>query len=172
MLHRGQLWCAVCLLLTWLGGSFWFLWQQSQPLYGPFDPEGLLNQLPPRLPSTFAAEQARPSEQRLIAVLAPDCYCSRAARRHLAELAERTGLTIEERTPAQMSQSGLALPATPALLWWRDDQLWYAGPLASGMACSSAGDLLLPLLLGQQVLPGPWFNSETLACRCPSRSPA
>ena len=133
----------------------------EQQRYGVFDPEGQLAQLQmlpykPEIPGTL-----------LIAVIDPDCGCARAARAHLAQLQQQQpNLQLRELTPAQWRQLGPALPATPAVLWYQQQQLRYAGPLAQGPLCSSNGDLLIPLLQGTQRLAGVWLNSETVACRC------
>ncbi len=131
----------------------------EQQRYGVFDPSGRLQQLQPRT--------ALPAANLLIAVIDPHCSCARAARAHLQQLLlQQPGLQLQELTPAQWRQYGPPLPATPAVLWYQQQHLRYAGPLAQGPLCSSNADLLLPLLQGRQHLAGVWLNSETVACRC------
>lgn len=175
------------LVLLWCVSTLGWLWQQQQAYYGVFDPDRQLSKLPAQLPASLTkmlnAQQSpryagtsavanmtdrlpAGEADQLVVVLAADCYCTSAARRHLAELQQHSQRTIIEITPHQLLQAGLQVPATPALLWWRDQQLWYAGPLAAGAVCGTAGDLLLPLLTGQQQIAGSWRNSDTQTCRC------
>ncbi|WP_157836226.1 DUF6436 domain-containing protein [Rheinheimera texasensis] len=151
--------------LLGLGLACWALISLSvlavfeQQRYGVFDPTGRLQQLQPRA--------AMPAGNLLVAVIDPHCSCARAARAHLQQLKQQNpGLVLQELTPAQWRQYGTALPATPAVLWYQQQQLRYAGPLAQGPLCASSSDLLLPLLQGKQQLAGVWLNSETVACRC------
>lgn len=131
----------------------------EQQRYGVFDPSGRLQQLQPRT--------ALPAANLLVAVIDPACGCARAARAHLQQLLlQQPGLKLQEMTPAQWRAYGPPLPATPAVLWYQQQHLRYAGPLAQGPLCSSNADLLLPLLQGRQRLAGVWLNSETVACRC------
>jgi hypothetical protein len=181
---KTPLW-AWLLLLLWCAATFGWLWQQQKDYYGVFDPQRQLSMLPSQLPAALNRSLAAQSvlfstvtpavatetlsggaAEQLIVVLAADCYCTGAARRHLSELQQRSRRRIAEITPQQLALAGIQVPATPALLWWRDQQLWYAGPLATGAVCGTAGDLLLPLLTGQQQLAGSWRNSDTQACRC------
>lgn len=159
-------WWAWGLLLGWLLAALAFLWQQNQPYYGTFDPHQQLAALPTQLPAEIAEKLPPQQGEQLLAVLDDRCYCSLNARRHLSELSQQSGKHIEAWTVAQLQQVGLRLPATPALLWWRQGKLWYVGPLAGGAVCSSNNDLLLPLLRGTQHLPDSWRNGETAACRC------
>ncbi len=117
-----------------------------------------------------AAGSSEATADELWLVTAPDCYCASAARRHLNSLQQALPqLRVRQLSTTQWQQlGGTALPATPAVLWYRQQQLQYAGPLAQGPWCGDAGDLLLPLLKGEQQLAGVWLNSETAACRCPA----
>lgn len=147
------------LLLSWALASLGLLAWFEQQHYGVFDPVGQLQQLSPV--STLQGASV------LVAVIDPDCYCARAARAHLQQLKrQQPSLQLQELTPAQWRAYGPALPATPAVLWYQQQQLRYAGPLAQGPICSNDNDLLLPLLQGRQWLAGVWLNSETVACRC------
>lgn len=161
-------WAAWALLGGWLLAALALLWQQSQPYYGVFDPDHQLLQLPAQRPVLLASQFAATPDEQLLAVLDEQCYCSLGARRHLAELSRQSQRQIPIWSVAQLQAAGLQLPATPALLWWRQGRLWYVGPLSGGIACSSNDDLLLPLLTGQQQLADTWLNSETTACRCPA----
>ena len=146
---------------SWALLSLLLLARFEQQRYGVFDPAGELAQLQlhPYTPDSGAA--------MLIAVIDPACGCARAARAHLQQLLlQQPGLKLQEMTPAQWRQYGPPLPATPAVLWYQQQHLRYAGPLAQGPLCSSNADLLLPLLQGRQRLAGVWLNSETVACRC------
>ncbi|MFN6263248.1 MAG: DUF6436 domain-containing protein [Chromatiaceae bacterium] len=151
------------LLLGWAVASLGILAWFEQQHFGVFDPAGQLQQLD--------AGRRLPAGNVLIAVIDPDCYCARAARAHLQQLKrQQPSLQLQELTPAQWRAQGPALPATPLVLWYQQQQLRYAGPLAQGPICSSDNDLLLPLLQGRQRLAGVWLNSETVACRCPSQA--
>ncbi|WP_348731368.1 DUF6436 domain-containing protein [Rheinheimera texasensis] len=161
MLNIKQKWLFGLGVVAWALLSLLLLARFEQQRYGVFDPGGQLTQLQlrPYTPDAGAA--------MLIAVIDPACGCARAARAHLQQLQQQQpGLQLQEMTPAQWREYGPALPATPAVLWYQQHQLRYAGPLAQGPLCSSNTDLLLPLLQGRQRLAGVWLNSETVACRC------
>lgn len=150
-------------VLCWALLSLAVLAIAEQQRYGVFDPDGHLSQQQ----KAITLPMALPGAQVLIAILDPSCACTRAARAHLATLQQQDPkLHIHEMTPAQWRQYGPELPATPAVLWYQQQQLRYAGPLAQGPVCSNNTDLLLPLLQGKKRLPGVWLNSETVACRC------
>jgi hypothetical protein len=160
LLSNKQKWLFGLGLAAWALLSLLLLARFEQQRYGVFDPAGQLAQLQvrPYTPDSAAV---------LIAVIDPACGCARAARAHLAQLQrQQPALQFRELTPAQWREIGPALPATPAVLWYQQQQLRYAGPLAQGPLCSSDADLLLPLLQGRQRLAGVWLNSETVACRC------
>lgn len=153
------------LIICWISSSFALLWQQNSQYYGVFDPNRQLEQLPQYLPADI---DDTGQKDYLVAVIASDCYCSSGAVRHLDELRQNTKSTIDVFTPQQMAEFGLQIPASPALLWWRNGELWYAGPIASGLACSSSNDLINSFLTGEQRLPAQWLNFETESCRCPN----
>lgn len=159
MLSTKRHWLYGLGLMAWALLSLLLLARFEQQRYGVFDPTGQLQQLQPRA--------ALPAANLLVAVIDPNCSCARAARAHLQQLKQQNpGLVLQEMTPAQWREHGPALPATPAVLWYQQQQLRYAGPLAQGPLCSSNADLLVPLLQGRQRLAGVWLNSETVACRC------
>lgn len=163
MLNIKHQWLLGAGLASWALLSLSVLALFEQQRYGVFDPSGQLAQLQlqPYTPDAGSA--------MLIAVIDPACGCARAARAHLQQLQQQQPeLQLQEMTPAQWRAYGPALPATPAVLWYQQQQLRYAGPLAQGPLCSSNADLLLPLLQGRQRLAGVWLNSETVACRCVS----
>lgn len=163
MLNIKHQWLLGAGLACWALLSLSVLALFEQQRYGVFDPSGQLAQLQLR-PYTPVVGPAM-----LIAVIDPACGCARAARAHLQQLQQQQPeLQLQEMTPAQWREYGPALPATPAVLWYQQQQLRYAGPLAQGPLCSSSADLLLPLLQGRQRLAGVWLNSETVACRCVS----
>lgn len=159
MLNPKRQWLLGLGLASWALVSLSVLAFFEQQQYGVFDPMGQLQQL--QAPTVLSAANM------LIAVIDPACGCARAARSHLQQLQRQLpGLQMQELTPAQWREIGPALPATPAVLWYQQQQLRYAGPLAQGPLCGGDGDLLLPLLQGKQRLAGAWLNSETVACRC------
>lgn len=159
MLSTKRHWLYGLGLIAWALLSLLLLARFEQQHYGVFDPTGQLQKLQPRA--------ALPAANLLVAVIDPNCSCARAARAHLQQLKQQNpGLVLQEMTPAQWREHGPALPATPAVLWYQQQQLRYAGPLAQGPLCSSNADLLVPLLQGRQRLAGVWLNSETVACRC------
>lgn len=161
MLNIKQPWLLGLGVATWALLSLLLLAKFEQQRYGVFDPSGQLAQLQSRPYTPEAGATV------LIAVIDPACGCARAARAHLQQLQQQEpGLQLQEMTPAQWRQHGPALPATPVVLWYQQQQLRYAGPLAQGPLCASSSDLLLPLLQGKQRLAGVWLNSETVACRC------
>lgn len=161
MLSTNRHWLYGLGLMAWALLSLLLLARFEQQRYGIFDPTGQLAQLQLQPYTPEAGTTV------LIAVIDPACGCARAARAHLQQLQQQQpGLQLQEMTPAQWRLHGPALPATPAVLWYQQQQLRYAGPLAQGPLCSSNADLLLPLLQGRQRLAGVWLNSETVACRC------
>lgn len=160
LLNTKRQWLLGVGLVCWALLSLSVLAFFEQQHYGVFDPTGQLQKLQSRV--------EHPASNLLIAVIDPDCACARSARTHLQQLKQQLpGLHFQELTPAQWREVGPELPATPVVLWYQQQQLRYAGPLAQGPLCSSESDLLLPLLQGRQRLAGVWFNSETVACRCP-----
>jgi len=159
LLKAERQWWVALGLISWALLSLGALAYFEQQRYGVFDPAGQLQQLD--------GAAALPGGSVLVAVIDPACGCARAARAHLQQLKQQQpALQLQELTPAQWRQFGPELPATPAVLWYQQQQLRYAGPLAQGPLCSSDSDLLLPLLQGRRRLAGVWLNSETVACRC------
>ncbi len=161
---------ALVLLLLWIAGSaaafYWFFLVH----FGVFDEKGLWQQKPLQ-PVQVQAQfsQLLRTEAAWQAVLITDsgCSCSSFASDHLRRLQQRqTGLSVQELDLSQAQALGLDLIATPLLLLFQHQQLWYAGPLATDLLCSDNASLLEGLIRGSTQLPGFWLNGESTACRC------
>ncbi|MFN6970015.1 MAG: DUF6436 domain-containing protein [Rheinheimera sp.] len=158
------------LLLLWLLTSSLLLFRFGQSDFGEFDPQLQLKQHPFQLPALLKLTAAKPSETLLLHVFDPNCRCAALAENHLQQLKPQLlsqprlrQLTVH---PQQLTQAGIAVPATPMIIVLRNQQLIYSGPYASGPACN-IGDSLLEGVLQQKLqTPASWLNSETPACRC------
>lgn len=61
---------------------------------------------------------------------------------------------------------GFEVMAAPLLLLFQNQQLIYAGPVATDLLCSDNASLLDGIVSGTTLLPGFWLNGESTACRC------
>ena len=119
--------------------------------------------------SAFGLQQK--SGFQIIHVFDDGCACNARAERHIRQINNETGFIMAEQrfvSPDQIADSGLVLPATPAVLIFDAGKLIYAGPYASDPSCSVENSLILPILKQQVMLPGLWLNGESNACRCPT----
>lgn len=158
------------LLLLWLVASSVLLYRFGQSDYGEFDPQRQLQQHPSKLSTLLRLSHATAGETVFIHVLDPACRCAALAEKHLQQLQpslqNHANLRQFTMTPDQLTQAGIAVPATPMIIVLRHQQHIYSGPYASGPACS-IGDSLLEQVLQQKLqTPASWLNSETAACRC------
>lgn len=95
------------------------------------------------------------------------CSCSSFAKEHLQRLQQRQpDLTGKELELADATALGIDIIATPMLLLFQNQQLLYAGPLATDFMCSDNASVLEGIISGLTVLPGFWLNGESTACRC------
>ena len=161
---------ALVLLLLWIAGSaaafYWFFLVH----FGVFDEKGLWQQKPLQ-PVQVQAQfsQLLRTEAAWQAVLITDssCNCSSFAKEHLLRLQQRqAGLAVRQLDLTEAKALGLHIIATPLLLLFRNQQLLYAGPLATDLLCSDNASLLDGILNGTTQLPGFWLNGESTACRC------
>lgn len=75
-------------------------------------------------------------------------------------------LVVKELELAEATALGIDIIATPLLLLFQNQQLLYAGPLATDFMCSDKASVLEGIISGLTVLPGFWLNGESTACRC------
>jgi len=166
----GRVKAAVVLLMLWIAGSaaafYWFFLGH----YGVFDEQGLWQQQP-----LLPAQVQRKLKQQLVpdaiwqAVLITDsnCNCSSFAKEHLQRIQQRQpDLIVKELGLAEAKELGLDIIAAPLLLLFQNQQLLYAGPLATDLMCSDNASLLDGMISGTTQLPGFWLNGESTACRC------
>jgi hypothetical protein len=166
----GKTKAAVLLLLLWIAGSaaafYWFFFSH----YGVFDATGQWQQQPLQPALVQQNLQALlKSEPQWQAVLITDaaCSCSSFAQEHLQRTQQRQPhLAITELDLSSARQLGLTIVATPLLLLFHQQQLLYAGPLATDLLCSDNASLLDGMVSGSSRLPGFWLNGESTACRC------
>ncbi len=165
---------AVALLMLWIAGSaaafYWFFLGH----YGVFDQQGLWQQQPllPQQVQHKLSHQLLPNH-RWQAVLITDssCNCSSFAKEHLQRIQQRQpDLIVKELELDEAKALGLTLGldiiAAPLLLLFQNQQLLYAGPLATDLLCSDNASLLDGIVSGTTQLPGFWLNGESTACRC------
>jgi hypothetical protein len=161
---------AVLLLFVWItasaSGFYWFFLGH----YGVFD-ELSVWQHQPLLPEQVQSKlnQQLLPDRRWQAVLITDsrCSCSSFAKEHLQRLQQRQpDLTGKELELAEATALGIDIIATPMLLLFQNQQLLYAGPLATDFMCSDNASVLEGIISGLTVLPGFWLNGESTACRC------
>jgi len=75
-------------------------------------------------------------------------------------------LIVKELELDEAKAQGLDIIAAPLLLLFQNQQLLYAGPLATDLTCSDNASLLDGIVSGTTQLPGFWLNGESTACRC------
>jgi hypothetical protein len=161
---------AIALLLLWLAGSaaafYWFFLGH----YGVFDEQSEW-QHQPLLPAQVQSKLNRQLSPNHLwqAVLITDshCSCSSFAKEHLQRMQQRQpDLVVKELELAEATALGIDIIATPLLLLFQNQQLLYAGPLATDFMCSDKASVLEGIISGLTVLPGFWLNGESTACRC------
>lgn len=159
---------AVVLLLLWVIPLSVMLYRLPQKQYGIFDVTGVWQQANTFRPVSVTQLGITASlNTQLVHVLAPDCRCTQYARQHISDLQHSSADILHyHRSAEELMLAGFQVPATPMVMLFRQGQLIYAGPYASGPLCS-VKDSILNLLMTQQFrLAGTWFNGETKACRC------
>lgn len=156
------------MFLVWVVASTCMLFYAGGRYYGVFSESDSWH---PVSLDAAAFGLSQTSGFQLIHVFEDGCACNGRAQQHIRQLASEAGFTlIEQRfvTPEQIVDSGLLVPATPAVLIFDAGKLIYAGPYASDPSCSVENSLILPILTQQVMLPGLWLNGESNACRCPT----
>lgn len=141
--------------------------------YGTFDPQGDWHQSPsPQLsPDQVSRLFQNEAEWQGVLITDPDCQCSSFAKEHLQRLQKRHSsveITIIDLNDLETLQKTLDLKvvASPLFILFKNQQLLYAGPLATDRLCSDNASILDGIISGTTVLPGLWLNGESTACRC------
>lgn len=165
---------AVVLLTLWITGSaaafYWFFLGH----YGVFDAQGVWQQQPllPQQVQIKLSHQLEPDRLwQAVLITDSNCNCSSFAKEHLLRMQQRQpDLIIKELELDEAKALGLTLGldiiAAPLLLLFQNQQLLYAGPLATDLLCSDNASLLDGIINGSTQLPGFWLNGESTACRC------
>lgn len=161
---------AVLLLFVWItasaAGFYWFFFG----LYGVFDPQGLWQKqplVPEQVQYTLGQRLLQGRQWQAVLITDLNCNCSSFAKDHLLRLQQRQpDLVSTELTLSEAKRIGLNPVATPVLLLFENQQLIYAGPLATDLMCSDNASVLDGIITGTVSLPGLWLNGESTACRC------
>lgn len=168
MHHKAK--AALMLLIIWIAGSAAAFYGLFLGHFGTFDEKRLWQQQP-----LLAAQTEQKLRQQLLpdrhwqAILITDstCSCSSFAKQHLERLQQRQPeLATTQLSDSEAKALGLDSPALPLLLLFNQQQLIYAGPLATDLLCSDNASLLDKIVSGASQLPGFWLNGESTACRC------
>ena len=165
---------AVVLLMLWIAGSaaafYWFFLGH----YGVFDQQGLWQQqplLPVQVQHKLKQQLVPDAIWQAVLITDSNCNCSSFAKEHLLRMQQRQpDLIVKELELDEAKALGLTLGldiiAAPLLLLFQNQQLLYAGPLATDLMCSDNASLLDGIINGTTRLPGFWLNGESTACRC------
>jgi hypothetical protein len=95
------------------------------------------------------------------------CSCSSFAKDHLRRTQQRQPhLAVKMLELTEAKALGFEVMAAPLLLLFQNQQLIYAGPVATDLLCSDNASLLDGIVSGTTLLPGFWLNGESTACRC------
>lgn len=171
---NGKVKAAVVLLALWVAGSaaafYWFFLGH----YGVFDEQGLWQQqplLPVQVQYKLKQHLVPDAIWQAVLITDSDCNCSSFAKEHLLRMQQRQpNLIVKELELTEAKALGLTLGldiiAAPLLLLFQNQQLLYAGPLATDLMCSDNASLLDDIINGTTRLPGFWLNGESTACRC------
>lgn len=156
---------AALILLTWVAASSAALYYFTFRDYGEFDPEQSWLQpvIDLRL-SDLSIGTASGSSMTLVHVRDDGCSCNTYVQQHMDEL--QGGFAEHQRSVADVTATGFRVPATPMVLIFKGDDIYYAGPYASGPFCNSEDSLISDLLSGQVELAGTFRNGLVKACRC------
>jgi hypothetical protein len=151
---------AVVLLMLWIAGSaaafYWFFLGH----YGVFDQQGLWQQQPllPQQVQIKLSHQLLPDHLwQAVLITDSNCNCSSFAKEHLLRMQQRQpDLIVQELELDEAKALGLTLGldiiAAPLLLLFQNQQLLYAGPLAT--------DLM--------IMPVCWMALSTARLNCPA----
>lgn len=171
---NGKVKAAVVLLALWIAGSaaafYWFFLGH----YGVFDQQGLWQQqplLPVQVQHKLKQQLVPDAIWQAVLITDSNCNCSSFATEHLLRMQQRQpDLIVKELELTEAKALGLTLGldiiAAPLLLLFQNQQLLYAGPLATDLMCSDNASLLDGIINGTTRLPGFWLNGESTACRC------
>lgn len=167
---NGKVKAAVVLLALWIAGSaaafYWFFLGH----YGVFDQQGLWQQqplLPVQVQHKLKQQLVPDAIWQAVLITDSNCNCSSFAKEHLLRMQQRQpDLAIKELGLVEAKALGLDIIAAPLLLLFQNQQLLYAGPLATDLMCSDNASLLDGIINGTTRLPGFWLNGESSACRC------
>lgn len=172
-----KLWFGWLIFILWVTGTSWLLFQTGNANYGEFDPKRQLQQQLQQLPLLNRLSQQPNGSATLLHVLDENCPCTQQARAHIQSLqgsfsqqASQQALQQLYLSAAELRAAGVTVPATPMVIYLKDQQIRYSGPYASGPACSGADDLLAAIVQNKMQTPDSWLNSETLSCRCLSQN--
>ncbi|MGX5913975.1 DUF6436 domain-containing protein [Aliidiomarina sp. Khilg15.8] len=156
---------AVLILIAWVAASSAALYYFTFQDYGEFDPEqSWLSPATELQLSDLQITADEPDQITLIHVWDDSCSCNAYVKDHIDQLSG--DFAEHRRSVAQVSATGFAVPATPLALIFKGDQLYYAGPYASGPFCNSEDSLIADLLAGRVNLAGSYRNGLVKACRC------
>lgn len=160
---KRHLW-AELLFLTWLLGSALGLYYLTFKDYGEFDPEQLW--LGWQAPTDIGQRLDLAADANLVTLVSVregGCSCNSYVDAHLQQHA---AVNVVERTPAQLSQLGFVVPASPMAMVFYGQQLVYAGPFASGPFCATDNSLIDDIVNQNTRLAGTFLNGLIKACRC------
>lgn len=156
---------AVLILLAWVAASSAALYYFTFRDYGEFDPEQRWLQPTTDLRlSDLSIGAASRSSMTLVHVRDDGCSCNTYVEQHIDTL--QGDFAEHQRSVADVTSAGFNVPATPMVLIFKGDDLYYAGPYASGPFCNSENSLIADLLSGQVKLAGTFRNGLVKACRC------
>lgn len=162
----GRLRLALLLFSLWIIVVSAVLFYLGQRHYGVFAPEQVWHS---RDIDVSAFGLTASAGFQVLHVFADGCVCNSRARAHIRQLDKQlTPVQTEQYffSPDQIVSAGFIIPATPAVLIFSQGKLLYAGPYATGPLCALDDSLITPILQKKIILPGPWLNGETSACRC------
>ena len=171
--------------IAWLVFTLWLvissvlLWTWAFADYGYFDEHNdWIGFEPPTILTTEQLDTEQldtegEAQWLMVHVRTHGCRCNAMADAHKPAFEKKFAgqLRHVNRSPAQLQQLGISVPATPmvVLLKYEPDEGWklgYAGPYASGPLCAVENSFLPALLSGTVRPAGVWLNGNTKACRC------
>lgn len=160
-----QVWLGALILIAWVAASSAALYYFNFRDYGEFDPQQRWLAADKALQLTdLGITSIDPGQMTLVHVRSPGCSCNTYVQAHITDLSG--DFKQHTRTLATVTATGFTVPATPLALVFKGNQLYYAGPYASGPFCNSEDSLIADLLSGNVNLPGSYRNGLVKACRC------
>lgn len=165
-----QVKATVVLLTLWITGSaaafYWFFLGH----YGVFDEQGVWQQqqlILEQVQHQLKQQLVQGTSWQAVLITDSDCSCSSFAKEHLLRMQQRqSNLSVKKLELSEAKALGLNVFAAPLLLLFQNQQLVYAGPLATDLMCSDNSSVLDGIINGTTQLHGLWLNGESTACRC------